>query len=284
MSGTCIAKILHGSHLYGTAGELSDVDLKSVWIPCPRDIVLGRTGMTESNNDGSRTNGPEDVDHEASDLMRFVELLVAGHPTALECLHAPSSCHMVVPSETWWNLIANAPCFIAPSPGSFIGYAEEQAPAFGIAAGLRKGAEAALAAMREMDGKSLLSEVADDIVRAAASSDVAVVRKSADLVLRVGGRSFPLATRLAAARKTTASFLEAYGERLRKAQDEDVRDWRAVSHAIRIAEEGTELLTSGRITFPRPNAGELVEIKHGRLPRTEVAALLESDGGSPAGR
>lgn len=44
---------------------------------------------------------------------------------------------------------------------------------------------------------------------------------------------------------------------------------------MRVGWEARELLATGRVTFPIPNAGWLLEIKQGRVPYAEVAGQIE---------
>jgi hypothetical protein len=51
-------------------------------------------------------------------------------------------------------------------------------------------------------------------------------------------------------------------------------------HVIRLYGEAKELMEHGRITLPRPNRGELVEIRRGKYSLTEIQELgaqLESE-------
>lgn len=275
MFETCIAKILHGSHLYGTATADSDVDVKSVWLPAPVDIVLGRTGRTESNNDSSRTNNGSDVDHEASDLLRFVDLLSSSHPAAIECLFAPASCHLVDPSPAWVHLLTVQHSVAAASVGAFVGYAEAQAPAFGLFSERASAAKSALAEIRILLRQArTVADLAPAVVEACASPHVSIVQKDGETFLQICGRHQHFGARAQAAEKTVRTYVESFGERMRKAESEDIRDWRAVSHAIRIAEQGAEFMRSGAMAFPRPNAEELTAVKQGRMPRAYVAERL----------
>lgn len=52
-------------------------------------------------------------------------------------------------------------------------------------------------------------------------------------------------------------------------------DWKAVSHAFRAAYQIKELLTEGNITFPRPEAKFLVQVKTGVLDFKELSPLLD---------
>ena len=57
--------------------------------------------------------------------------------------------------------------------------------------------------------------------------------------------------------------------------DNEGIDWKAMSHAVRVARQAIELLDTGRITFPRPDREQLVAIKQGLLPYGEVSRTLE---------
>ena len=49
--GRTVVRLTYGSHLFGTATPASDLDIKGVFVPVPRDILLGRVR-------GSVTPGP----------------------------------------------------------------------------------------------------------------------------------------------------------------------------------------------------------------------------------
>jgi predicted nucleotidyltransferase len=70
--------VVHGSTLFGTSDAESDVDVKSVWLPSPRDILLGRTDWTVFEGDQSRRNAPGDLDHEQHDIIRYLKLVASG--------------------------------------------------------------------------------------------------------------------------------------------------------------------------------------------------------------
>jgi hypothetical protein len=77
------------------------------------------------------------------------------------------------------------------------------------------------------------------------------------------------------ARQVYKLALDKYGHRARLAETNDGIDWKATMHAVRIAAEAKELLLTGFITFPRPEAELLVKIRTGQIPYKEVEALVE---------
>lgn len=84
-----ILKMKFGSHLYGTDTPSSDLDYKGIYIPSPREILLGRTKPTISisrKKDQFERNTSEDVDQEYFTLARYLELLTQGQTVALDVL------------------------------------------------------------------------------------------------------------------------------------------------------------------------------------------------------
>ena len=78
------------------------------------------------------------------------------------------------------------------------------------------------------------------------------------------------------AHKMYQRVVDEYGARARKAADNDGLDWKALSHAVRVATEALELFATGEITFPLSNAEHLRHIKLGLVPYPEVGNEIET--------
>ena len=89
-----IVQMRFGAHLYGTATVESDLDLKAVYLPEARDILLQRVrpsvNETRTRPPGEK-NTAADVDFEAYSLQRYMELLAEGQSVAIDMLFAPDS-------------------------------------------------------------------------------------------------------------------------------------------------------------------------------------------------
>jgi predicted nucleotidyltransferase len=73
-----IDTIKFGSHLYGTSTPASDLDYKSVFVPCARDIILQRVKATVSNERPKgmgEKNYAGEIDQESHSLQRFLDLV-----------------------------------------------------------------------------------------------------------------------------------------------------------------------------------------------------------------
>jgi len=73
-------EVISGSHAYGLATPQSDTDIKGVFY-LPRRLYYGLDYLPQISDAGNDTTYYE--------LGRFVELLLASNPTALELLAAP---------------------------------------------------------------------------------------------------------------------------------------------------------------------------------------------------
>ena len=70
-------------------------------------------------------------------------------------------------------------------------------------------------------------------------------------------------------------LFEEYGQRSLLAEKNEGVDWKAMMHATRVCREAEELLLTHAITYPRPEAALLLQIRKGELPYRQVADLLE---------
>ena len=140
-----------GAHLYGTATPASDLDAKSVMLPA-RDILLQR--VKESTVD-SRFRGqgerlaPGDNDIETHSLQRYLSLLAANQPLAIEMLFAPDAFMLAPPDPLWREVQAVGPAMLTRRAGMFARYARRQADQYGAKGERAAAARLALAALTQ---------------------------------------------------------------------------------------------------------------------------------------
>ena len=78
-------------------------------------------------------------------------------------------------------------------------------------------------------------------------------------------KTFPWSNTLSHSLHVAETIINKYGSRAEQASEANV-DWKAMMHAVRIIDEGLELLESRTITLPRPDPARLLKIKRGELP------------------
>lgn len=278
-----VTRIEFGSHLYGTSTPDSDHDWKSVYLPEARDILLQRvqasTGHTVKRSEGLR-NTAQDTDDEAYSLQRYLQLLSEGQTVALDMLFAPAP---TVTTPLWELIRANKHRLLTKRSAAFVGYCRAQANKYGI-----KGSRVA-AARKAVDFFALAIQESGELTRVEFWKDglysltdehtrivtIETTLGHEETFFECCNRKISFGNTIKAAYEIFYKIYANYGERARKAEEGQGVDWKALSHAVRVGWEARELLVTGKITFPIPNAKWLVEIKQGRVPYDDVAAQIE---------
>jgi len=283
-----IVEMRAGSHLYGTATELSDVDYKAVYVPAAQDILLQRVRHTIVETRPKATgerNAPGDVDRETFSLQRYLALLAEGQTVALDMLFAPDTAMMCAPAPLWREIQANAPRLVTRRASLFVRYCRQQANRYGIRGVRVAAARHALASLAEAEAAyGPTARLADAQAVIAPMADISEHIGLVDLStpgggelrhLEVCGRKMPFTASIKNAREMVERLVDEYGARSLQAERNEGIDWKALSHAVRVGREALELLSSGRITLPLPSAPEILAIKRGERAYEDVADTIE---------
>lgn len=279
-----IVQIKFGSHLYGTNTPTSDEDYKSVYVPSARDILLQRvTGSLQigqkEKREGER-NLPGDVDNECYSLQRYLSLISEGQTVAVDMLFAPEP---MLTSGLWEHIQGNRERLLTKRSAAFVGYCRTQANKYGI-----KGSRVASAknALTRFEGllaqHGTLAKVGeffgpdDEVI----DEHTRTMRK--ETTQGRTERYFECCNRMVGFSNTVKEAVgifkrihENYGDRARLAEKNEGIDWKALSHAVRVGQEATELLLTHKITFPLPYAAHILEIKQGKVSYDTVASQIE---------
>ncbi len=295
-----IIEIKFGSHLYGTNTPTSDLDFKAIYIPTAREIVLGNYKKTIAKSRPKaecERNNKDDVDMEIFSLDRFLELLCEGQTVALDILFAPTE-NFVDFTNQGYDLMAKIFCnrekLLTRNVSAFVGYARQQAAKYGIKGSRMdalKRTVAVLDTLYDLNSHAKLSTYRsefDSLVKECESLvslektpliEIVMLKGPTGIVdqphLHINGRYIPFHATVKWAKDVVGKMLEGYGNRARKAHLEGGIDWKALSHAVRVNGEAMELLKTNFITFPRPDAPLLTQIKQGKLPYDMVAEMIE---------
>lgn len=293
-----IVRIQFGSHLYGTNTPLSDLDYKSVHIPSCSDIVMQTVADSyrqpaRRKVEGERNN-PDDVDDESFALHRFFELCVKGETLALDMLFAPESAIQAVNpnfytgiSPVWQEIVANRHRLISKRSSAFVGYCRTQANKYGIKGSRVAAAQAAYAFFANLESASTTAKVgAFSLVVNGLTKEhpdhMAVIEKEhqtgigTETYFECCNKLVPFTANVKLAREIFERVYNGYGDRAKKAQDNEGIDWKALSHAVRVGEEALELLSDHHITFPAPKRELLRDIKLGKREFKDVAERIEN--------
>lgn len=279
-----IVRIEFGSHLYGTNTPTSDRDYKSVYIPCASDILLqrvkGSTGHKIKREEYDK-NTPGDTDDEAYSLQRYLSLLAEGQTVTVDMLFAPKP---ILTTPLWNDIRKNKDRLLTKKNAAFVGYCRTQANKYGIKGSRVAAAKEAMELFQHgIETLGNLAKVGDWITEGFNNGNehTCIVTKETtpgkfETYFECCNRMVGFKNTLKEAANIFTRIYEEYGHRARLAQTNEGIDWKALSHAVRVANEALELLSTSHVTFPLPNAAHILEIKRGFVPYSEVAEEIES--------
>ena len=273
-----IMKTPFGSHLYGLQTDTSDRDFKGIFMPSPRDILLGRIPKTQKLSSGPShvRNSQEDVDSETYSLHHFVQLALQGQTVALDMLHGNMETET---SPEWEFLKKHRHRFYTKNMRSFIGYARKQAAKYGIK-GSRLDAVREALAFLITQGDTTLGELWGDLWENEHSVKKFVFDGRGDVNAQqsyweVCGKKMTLGSKASYCVPMLAKFFENYGERAKLASKNEGVDWKAVSHALRVGFQTKHIFLEGTFSYPLPETPYLLSVKQGLLPYNMVAQVLD---------
>lgn len=283
MGEQIVVRIEFGSHLYGTSTPSSDHDYKSVYVPCASDILLqrvkGSLGHKVKRFEGDK-NSQEDTDDEMYSLQRFLGLLSEGQTVTIDMLFAPKP---IISSGLWDEIRDNKDSLLTKRSAAFVGYCRTQANKYGIkgsrVAAAKEAAEFFNGHLERLGTTAKLHEIADLLPPLVGEHthivELDTTPGNTEKFIDCCNRKVSFGNTIKAASEIYSRIYENYGKRAKLAQTNEGIDWKALSHAVRVANEALELLATANVTFPLPDAGHILDIKRGLLPYDAVASEIE---------
>lgn len=286
-----VARILCGSHLYGTNLPGSDRDYKIVYVPTGKQILLQQENVLTPKEMSSaierlkKDAGIEgEPDVEFLSLRKYLKLLCQGQTDALDMFFAPQEFYVGDPGPEWYAVKLNGSRWISKNSASFVSYCRDQAGKYVIKTDRYE------AVKRAVD---FFTHVPDDMTQKIESIEtLGFLVNSSEHIELVNRRTahganlphlsvcqtlVPVTATCKVALNTFNHKLSAYGERVKAAADMDAKDWKSLYHAVRVAEEALELLRTGKLTLPRPEKGLLRAIRLGKIPFEKISTRIEKN-------
>lgn len=291
-----------GSHIYGTNLPTSDHDYKGIFVPSGYDLVMQKAAKHIQNNtkkNSTEKNSPNDIDEELFSVQTYLRLLAEGQTVALDMLFTPGNFYLSssvdIPFRDIWRTIKhNKDKLIHSGSSAFVGYCKTQAAKYGLKGGRVEALRRTIDFLDKYDDRTKLKDIEQDIANFVYPGDMFESsggvyedllikfawcnspKKVMEKHLEVCNRKVPLHATVGYAIDIFQRIFDQYGHRALMAERNEGIDWKALMHAVRVADEAYELLTTGNITFPRPNADLLLKIRKGELPYKEVETLIEN--------
>lgn len=279
-----------GSKLYGTDSETSDVDYKGVYV-AKEDILCLKKDLehfTYSSGSDETKNGSEDIDIQLYSLHMFFDLLRKGETSAIEIVFSVfREDNIIFIDDEFKKFIKeNYKLLVSKKLDSFFGYCLGQTKKYGVKGERLTELTKIIAFFKTINEKeSKLQRFKSSIEENIFNFNYQFIRFDSQLdgsknnnveYLEILGRKFLLTNSVEYTIQRLQEVEKDYGERAKRAKEGI--DYKAISHAYRIVSQVRELVTDGKITFPRPNAEEIKRIKYGKLSYEEYQSLLETIG------
>jgi len=288
-NSTVLYITITGSVLYGTDNENSDLDFKGIFMPNLKEVLIGNTPSAFVFNSNTKDkNSSDDIDltlHPVNDFFNHLRKSETGAVDLLFSMFREDT--IVFDDGIFTNFMKkNYQKFRNSNMKSFIGYAVGQTKKFGI-----KGAR-----YEELDvfykdcvnyfnlapKENKLGEYWDFLELKAQGKKYIKFTKaegarrndgSSNIIdyISVLGKLYHKDVTVGYFLERVSKFYNQFGNRTKTvAKTESKTDWKAMSHALRVAMEVKELLQFGFIKFPLTYADEIKEVKFGNREEQET--------------
>jgi predicted nucleotidyltransferase len=279
MAHKCV-KILNGSRLYGTHNEDSDYDYIHIYIPSYRDVILGR-GDSLGNIEAS------DNDDKHMSIYKFLDLLKQGQTVAIECLFAPLT---VVETNSpygfdidmWQRLRRRRKDLIAKGAKAMLGYCTAQAYKYcnktnnlNVYEDVLTVIKNHLSKIKNFGNSQNKLRIYDIYNELELLKGVKVFKEGKHRYIDVLGAKFIETFDLDAFKRHIEDKIGSYSVRTLQAKETGGKDWKALSHALRVGFMLEELHRTKDIEFPLAKSILLKNIKYGEVSYGTVLTYIE---------
>ncbi len=277
----CFVEMEFGSRVYGTALPTSDRDVKGIFWPTATEILMQevpRSASEKSNpSDSGKRNGPEDTDFEAFSFQRFCNLLMEGQTVAHDMLFTAPQLLVKCYDSRWWSIKDELKKHaLSRKVSAAVGYAKAQAERYSARGDRISILIEVVNRLKWFPARGLLVDHVDALVRDLPQSKyITHYERNGERYMEVCGKASGYQTTVYRAEQLWRKQLNEYGARAQDAAKFSGADWKALYHALRIPLQTKELLLTGHITFPRPEAPLLLEIRQGLRSYDEVSEMIE---------
>ncbi len=288
---TPIFNMIFGSHLYGTSTPLSDTDYKEIILPKLEDLLLGGSisnSFTSTGNDHSKNNNT-DVDCEYIPLHNMLDGFINGQSFAIEMVYGALSdkvekkyFHDIAFREVCQHLADN---FLTSNISALLGYISSQSIKYGVKGKRLKEIEKVLEIFEEQKRNHVrLHEIPRELLEndnikkeyVHYGMYLGAAKETNEACLVILDKIYPLTIKIDEAIERITKQIRSYGHRTITSANVGGADFKALSHAVRIAYQIIELLTTHKLEFPLKEAQVVIDIKDQKYSVEYVIGLLDN--------
>lgn len=256
---------LTGSNMYGTNTPTSDRDYIGVFIPTKEEVLLNdvRHHIPYKENN---------VDLQLWSIHFFLNALCKGDPLAIDLLHSPYNNWLIYNPWIWNTFIRNKTKFYTKTMSRFVDFAKNQATVYGIKGSRMKELEIVVDFLKKLNPNDKLYDHWDNLPTGK------FIHRFLTHPLRmyeVCNKKYQETVKISYILSALEKRLTAYGKRAIMAKNNEGVDWKALSHAIRSAEQAYWILKYGFYSYPLKNHIFIKKVKLGEINFEMAQAVLE---------
>jgi hypothetical protein len=278
--GRLVLLSLLGSHLFGTANENSDVDVRGIFVPSLEDCILNRQKESVSFRFPVSWH-EETLDVSLWSIQKFVKLLKQGDTNALSLFFSHTYEGATYVKAEIENLLRIPVWEFAPADlKGMRGYVYSQAVKYGAKGDKLRLLEELCEVLYSVQepvtvayAKTVLAPIQQKYPRYLVINDFAPDGKPA---VRVLDKLFLDSSPTAWMYGSCKAMRDSYGVRAKTAKESAGIDWKAFMQSLRVLTEMMQLYETGKIVYPLHNAEFLTKVKRGNINIEEAQAVLDS--------
>ena len=290
----------YGSKLYGTNTPSSDKDLKHLYLPDYDSMIIGiplENKVKKTNDKKNVKNSSEDVDEEFIPIQVFAKHFYQGQTYALELAFSINGTHASQKiNKGYESLFVNfvnelKQKFLTSEIKAMMGYAVNQANLYSFKGERLNVSLELLDMIKKYDYKEneKLSSFYDNNKELIEALELKYPKYFKVDTYDIGSgkqaecfklleKTLPFSTKVEYAIKAIQKIVSSYGSRAEASATNNV-DWKATMHAVRIVEEGINLLKNKELKFPfdQEFVSYLLDIKSGLINIEDIRSDLSKN-------
>jgi predicted nucleotidyltransferase len=258
-----LAKVIHGSYLYGLNGPNSDKDFKAIHLPPFEDCLYLQA--CKNTNSKDEVN---DIENESFALQRFLQLASNSESIVIDMLHSSDE-HILETSKIWDELRFNKYKFYTKKMVGSLGYAKNMALKYGYRADRMEAAKNVYDYLRTafQEGASRLYQCWDNLPFGEYIYKYTDERNNNvdNRVYEVASKKLQATIRMEYAIEIIEKLVHSYGQRVQAANAMGGTDWKAISHSFRVGYQLYHIYKNDGFIYPLPESEFLKDVKYGKL-------------------
>ena len=272
-----ICVTIHGSTLYGLEHSGSDLDIKAVYVPTRKDLLLGNGNKTYNHKCDELG-----IEIEIKSLPSFIKSLEKCDTNCLDMINTPNVMTLRS-SDLWESIKQNSKCVYAKNMKGIIGYIKTHTHKYSNK--IQRLEELVklqeyLLYLRHYHNIKTRRLVDINLSAWITNNDFKYISLGTQYsdheqaFLEVCGKKYTLTWSVATVLDAVTAEINRYGKRTNSGTESGM-DGKALSHALRGIVEVKDIIENNSITFPLREAELVRKVKFNQIPLDEVIELLD---------